>query len=105
MNNVATADSLVRLAEVYVKPENAALVAPHVSIHTDTKQELISILRAIGGKFTKHPGDYYLTFKSVQLPGVHVNICRDRVCKKVVTWECEPLLSPEDLVEVEELAA
>jgi len=104
MTNVELSASMQELARIYALQENAGLIHPSLSIVTSTKEELLAVVRAIGGKFTKSPGDYFMSFRSERLPGVSVLIPRDKVCRKIVTWDCEPLLSELDAEEVDKAA-
>ena len=104
MTNVELSASMQELARIYALQENTALSAPFLQIPVNSKDELLGTLRAIGGMFVKKPSDYYMNFESQRLPGVTVYIPRDKVCRKVVTWECEPLLSVADMVEVDDAA-
>jgi hypothetical protein len=100
-------ETLRTLADIWEKPENAALQKPALYVWCSTKQELLAVIRAIGGKFTKTigTGEYaYITLVPDRAPELRINISRDRVCRKIVKWECEPLLLPEEEREIDLLA-
>ena len=94
-----------RLADIYEREENADVMRPALNIFADTKAEVLKVIRAVGGRWTKHvPGgdlDYHIRLESAAIPGLTVFIPRDKVCRKTVKYDCEPLLSPEDEAEVE----
>ncbi len=92
---------LSELATVYGKPENADLPTPIVIVMVYDKAALVRMIRAIGGKFTKRANEYSLVLESERAPGVQIDIPRDKVCKKIVWWDCEPMLSPNDEAEVD----
>lgn len=88
------------LADVY-ELTTTGIAQNYTGIHTSDKEELLSTIAAIGGKFIKKYDDYYLRLESLRIPGVSVIINRDKVCRKVVTFDCEPLLSPDEENEID----
>lgn len=80
---------------------------PNVSHYIITKEGLTKAIRALGGKWTKKviggDNEYaYIHFTSENFP-LTFPISRDRVCKKTVTYDCEPIFAPgEDDAIVEE---
>jgi hypothetical protein len=68
-----------------------------------SKDELISRLRLFGGVWDKKFRDDYLDLVSRRFP-VKVYIPREQVCRKTVTWDCVPTLSPDDEAEVDSAA-
>ena len=62
------------------------------------------MITAIGGRFERRNSDYYTKLISKTLPEFALCIARDKVCRKIVTYDCEPLLSPEDEAEIIEVA-
>jgi hypothetical protein len=110
LTNLELAGSLRALADMYERNAEAELIKPMLYVFAHSKGEAIAIIKAVGGKFKKHMGldnDPYsqITFKSERIPGLTVQIARDKVCRKTVKWECEPLLSPEDEAELETVSA
>ncbi len=102
MKNEDLARSFAKVAEVYADPANKDLVQPVFVISTWSKPSLLHAIKAFGGKFTKKMfGDETLYLESKDFPGVQISIPRDKVCKKTITWDCEPMLSPEDIAEVD----
>lgn len=71
------------------------------------KETIATCIRLLGGKWTKtaRGGDAEyasLVFTSEKFP-VTFHISRDKVCKKTVTFDCEPIFAPgEDDALVEE---
>src|SRR6266700_2720063 len=75
------------------------LYNPYVSISWTcmTKEILTNVMRELGGKWTKSilGGDNNYSFfvlDSATLP-IHLTISRDKVCKRIVKFECEPMFS------------
>lgn len=73
-----------------------------------TKDDLADTMRAFGGRWNKvlaWPNKDFATFNlySTTLP-ITLQISRDKVCKKTVRYDCEPMFSPADEKEIEVLA-
>ena len=69
------------------------------------KTKLAAAIRALGGKWTKKilcPDHDYasIQFISEKFPVVF-SISRDKVCKKTVSYDCEPIFAPGELAEFE----
>ncbi len=66
------------------------------------KDELLKQVRFFGGVWDKSLGfrdeDIHLT--SRELP-ILISIPRDKVCRKTVTYDCEPMFSPDDEKELD----
>lgn len=99
----ALADKLEELGEVQgLEPAN-------ICIYQFNKETLASIIRALGGKWNKivlcPDKDYSaINFTSEKYPVV-ITISRDRVCKKTINYDCEPIFAPgEDDALVEEVS-
>ena len=94
---------LERLAARY--RENWGLSQMNLMVWTHDKASLAVTLKGFGGKWKKNPpkndDDYALQLLSVDLHPLAVFIPRNKVCRKIVRFECEPLLSPEDEAELE----
>ncbi len=102
MTNNEFANHLIRIAEEYVAHPDLPQPTLGISIHFWDKTTLVTALRKLGGKWQKtisSGGEYYEITRE-DLPLLKFVIARDKVCKKVVTWDCEPLLSPEEEREV-----
>lgn len=98
--NKQFAETLAKLAEFY-RGAPEGLDKPILRIYVYGKEELLKWIRAIGGTWTKETTAYDdINFESKRIPGFSVQIPRDRICRKVVTWDCEPLLSKEEEEEV-----
>ena len=86
---------------------NDTLKQPMLGIFCDTKEDLVSAIKAIGGKWIKRmPLDDLneygtIRIESVDFAPLFLHIYRNKVCRKTVKWDCEPFLSPEDEQEVE----
>ena len=99
--------NLAELAKVYDRDEY--LFAPSLNCFCSTKDEVVALIKAIGGRFDKDMGredDPYasIKYKSQRIPGLTIWIDRSKVCRLIrrpVEWDCEPLLSPEDEAEIE----
>lgn len=107
MNSREIAASLRKLADAY--DVDAYLMPPSLNVFCSTKEQVVGLIKAIGGKFDKDMGrddDQYASIKymSLTIPGFTIWIDRSKVCKLVrhpIEWDCEPLLSPEDEAEIE----
>lgn len=68
-----------------------------------SKEEAQKIIRDIGGKWTKQASgsemNAWIELTSLDT-GLVIHIPRDKVCKRTVTYQCEPLLSPEEEAEL-----
>lgn len=105
--NKAHAAKLRALADVYESSE-VEIRTTGLSIHAWTKDELVMLIKAFGGKWKKEVGtstDYFVKLYSAMIPGLELMIARDSVCEKVVTYNCKPLLSPEEESELLEVGA
>lgn len=101
MTNAEFADTLEKLAAKY--RENGALSVFPLMLYVLDKTSLQSALKSFGGKWKKEessPEDSYLTFASVSYPPLEVYIPRAMVCRRIVTYECDPIMSPEEEAEV-----
>ncbi len=69
---------------------------------TYDKTELLKKLRQFGGSWVKTLGfgEADIQLESKVFP-VKISIPRDKVCKKTVTWDCEPMFSPQDEQELD----
>ena len=105
LTNAEYADHIEKLAGIL--RANDTLKQPAIWIMCDTKEELIASIKAIGGKWVKHmpqdsTSDYdTVTVDSVDFAPFRMHIYRYRICRKTVTWDCQPFLSPEEEQEVE----
>ena len=82
---------------------DSSLPIPSLKIYATTKDQVIALIRAIGGKFVKRIGwsGDTMYYDSQRLPGVSVWIYRNLVCRRVTPeYECEPLFSPEEEAEI-----
>lgn len=73
-------------------------IAPSTTLSFYDKEKFVVAAKAIGNAEKEvQEGDYaqfYLVSKNVPLK---LGIARDRVCKKTVKFDCEPLFSAEEL--------
>lgn len=108
MTNKEAAQSLRALATVYESLEEETPL-PSLTCFAYTKDQVVRLIKAIGGRFEKDMGDENdehasIKYKSLKIPGFTIWIYRSKVCKLVrreIEWDCEPLLSPEDEAEIE----
>lgn len=111
MTSREIAANLRKLAEAY--DVDGYLLPPSLNAFCSAKDEVVALIKAIGGKFDKDMGreeDGYasIKYKSAAIPGFTIWIDRSKVCKLVrrkIEWDCEPLLSPEDEAEIEAVQA
>jgi hypothetical protein len=100
--NIEHAAKLRQLADVYDRAEEF-IPACGLTIFADTKESIVSVIRAVGGKFRKRSSgdnEHFLYFDSERIPGLSVNIWRDLVCRKIVRWECDPVFSADEEDEI-----
>ncbi len=99
--NAANAKRLLALAEAYALCQ-IELPEPGVLLFCWSKEELLDRMRALGGSWKKElsygEDSMYLVSESL---GLKLSIPRDKVCRKTVTWDCEPLFSPQDEQEID----
>lgn len=96
-----TADYLDSIGEfdtedtLFFSTKNKVLV-PSVSFYD--KDRFVAAVKAMGNA-TKHydEGDYARLHVTATAFPLSVNISRDKVCRKVVKFECEPLFTGEEL--------
>lgn len=103
MTNLEFADTLERLAVKY--RENESIRQVMLYAHVYEKDAVLSIVKGLGGKWTKtisNDSSEYATvrFDSVEFAPMIVSIPRDKVCRRTIQWDCEPLLKPEDEAEI-----
>ena len=102
MDNNQFASVLEALAKKY--RENEKLPQLTLLAWRNSKTELVNALRGFGGKWSKFipkgEDGYSIVLSSVDFAPLQLYIPRDRVCHKIVRFECDPLLSPEDEAEV-----
>lgn len=94
---------LRKLADVIEASTDPALAVPHnFYFGVYAKEDLLTLLRQFGGVWDKSLGfsadDIHLTSRT--LP-VLISIPRDKVCRKTVTYDCEPMFSPDDEKELD----
>lgn len=107
MTSREIAANLRKLADAY--DVDGYLLPPSLNAFCRAKDEVVALIKAIGGKFDKDMGreddEYaFIKYKSLTIPGFTIWIDRSRVCKLIrqpIEWDCEPLLSPEDEAEIE----
>ena len=73
-----------------------------IYISTYEKDQLLAKVRQIGGAWRKSLsfGETEVALDSLTMP-IRLSIPRDKVCKKTVTWDCEPMFSPQDEQELD----
>ena len=98
ITNEQFATQLRNLADKYTQDPQLPQVT--LSRWAWSKEELIQMIKAFRGKWIKNMGDdNYVRYESEGL-GLTLTIPRDKVCTRTVTWDCQPLLSPEEEGEV-----
>lgn len=68
------------------------------SISMDDKSQFVTAVKAIGDA-EKHytDGEYSRLVISAKYAPLEISILRDKVCKKTVVFDCEPLFSVEEV--------
>lgn len=93
---------LRKLADLLETSEDAPLESQNLYLGAYDKDELLKLVRFFGGVWDKSFGfreeDIHLT--SRELP-ILISIPRDKVCRKTVTYDCEPMFSPDDEKELD----
>ena len=100
MTNVDFAEKLEKLAAKY--RENSELKKFMIFSSLYSKEEATTIIKTLGGKWAKKmpiKGDdaeyATITFASEEF-GCQFVLPRNVLCERVVTYNCTPLLSPEE---------
>lgn len=99
MTNKQFSMKLRLVADVYEHAEIEDLSQASLSMYVTSKKAVIDLVKSIGGKFTKSMDEYNYRLNSERL-GITIVAPRDKFCKKIVTYECEPLFSKEDDAEI-----
>ena len=95
LTNIELSKTLSLLASFYeTAPEG--IEQPNLAIFCWSKESLQKTIRDIGGKWTKSYEGDWLAVASSSFPGVIIRSTRDSVCRKIVTYDCEPILSPAE---------
>jgi len=105
-NNQALIDALRQAADfLEAKPDFPAMGYQNLCLWADSKEDLRFAARQLGS-FTKVFTDSWFELHHEITPkifSIEVRIWRDRICKKVVTWDCPDeesllrLVSDEDV--------
>ena len=103
MTNAEFADVLERMAAHYRVDDRLPEVS--LSLFLSDKDTLRSTLKSLGGKWVKagmNDNSEYadLRFTSPTFGPLTIYIPRSKVCRKIVTFECDPIMSPEDEAEL-----
>jgi hypothetical protein len=103
MTNTEFAEVLERLAEHYRADETLEQLKLYLFLNT--KEELRATIKSIGGKWDKRGFNAEsehasLWFHSLHLEPLAVCIPRSAVCRKTVTYDCDPIMSPAEEVEI-----
>ncbi len=102
--NIQHAASLRKLADIYESAgygDGPAITQNGLYIFIDTKQELLDVIRAIGGRFTKEFSYEKMILQTSAIPGLRISIERNKVCRAVTTYDCDPVFSPDDEREID----
>ncbi len=101
--NKEFASALRNLADLIDANDNLPQIGDReIYFFPSDKAELLNLIRAFGGTWDKslgYGGDN-IRLTSRTLP-VELQISRDKVCRKIVTYDCEPMFSPDDEKEVD----
>ncbi len=73
-----------------------------LTLYVDTKEEVRSILKSIGGKWGKEVDSSMRDYPTLTFThhgtGLQVRVSRE--CRKIVTYDCEPIMSSEEEAEL-----
>lgn len=96
---------LRKLADVLTHSDLPMSTHHNLYVSVADKDELLRYIRTLGGILDKSIGfggdDIHL--KSRTMP-IMLSIPRDKVCRKTVTYDCEPMFSPDDEKELDAAA-
>lgn len=89
---------VARLEELEAEDKLQGLDLSRVSQFVFDKDKLMEVIRVIGGKWTKivlaADSQYAsILFRSDRYP-LTFTISRDKVCKRTITYDCEPIFAP-----------
>lgn len=95
------AENLRKLADYLDSiPEFEVTYDSSKSFHFYSKEKFVTAVKAVGNATKRYtPVDNYpeLVVSPTAFPKMDLRISRDSVCKKIVTYDCEPLFSAEEL--------
>jgi hypothetical protein len=79
--------------------EYTSVVGEKTSIHFSDKEAFVAAAKAIGPstKDFSDTGEYATFYLVSNVAPLKLAISRDRVCRKTVKYECEPLFSQDEL--------
>lgn len=93
---------LRKLADILEAADEYPFESKEFYVSAWDKSDLLKQLQFFGGVWDKSLGfgetDIHLT--SRELP-ILISIPRDKVCRKTVTYDCEPMFSPDDEKELD----
>jgi hypothetical protein len=98
VTNLEFAAVLEKLAEHY--RSNAELERINLSKWFYDKEGLAAMLRDLRGRWKKEVSGDTISFTSDSLQGLSIYIPRDKVCRRTVTYDCDPIMSPEEESEI-----
>lgn len=102
MTNQEFAAKLEAIASIY-KTHEGIRQPSGIRTYADTKDSLRETIKIIGGRWTKDErgyGENYQVLIFTHTSGLEVQIDRDKVCRKIVRYECDPVMSPEEEAEL-----
>lgn len=104
MTSEEYAAQLRSIADLY--EANPALpIGFGLSIYLDSKEQVRSVLKMVGGKWSKEirccSTDYHVIVFTHIATGLCAQVPRDKVCRKVLRYECEPIMTPEEEAELD----
>ena len=68
------------------------------SIHFDSKEAFVNAVKAVGEGVKEYTSEPYskLNYSAAWAP-IELSIPRDKVCRKIVKFECDPLFTAEEV--------
>jgi hypothetical protein len=107
MTNAEYADALEKIAERYRGCDDEEIEKPKLHFFVTSKASVVSLIRMFGGTWTKRTDHDDSTYARIRLESktmpLYIAVPRDSVCRRTVRFECDPLFSPEDAREIEEI--
>lgn len=89
------------------RPEFDTTTSVHMFFPIYDKDKFLGAVHAMGSGSKEFTTGSYpeVVYSPAAAPEIRVSIARDKVCRKVqdAVWECEPLLSAEEIAQVGEV--
>lgn len=109
MTNQEFAIELRKIADFYENEAPEDFSKPrHILVIVNSKQEVLEIAKTVKPFKKDYDSEQEYAYGHIRperFPLLDYMFPRSSVCKKTVSWDCEPLLSPEEEKELEEVSS